>query len=175
MEPWPWRRLGLEDYRPGIWTCPRVQHPPPPGRSIPTHFYLSLHFRLPTRPLQCLSPDTALYHTFRNLSSGTQGTGSPGPRSSQDPEELRVIIPPTQPPIPPPNKHLRVPHRPVSDPPSDGRSNREAMLACHLPLSLHSLASDGASVFSASRFGDAGDGTQGLTHALSLPSVDGMK
>lgn len=49
------------------------------------------------------------------------------------------------------------------------------MLACHLPFSLHSLASDGASVFSASRFSDAGDGTQSLIHALSLPSVDEMK
>lgn len=49
------------------------------------------------------------------------------------------------------------------------------MLACHLPLSLHSPASDGASVFSASRFGDAGHGTQSHTHAFSLPSVDEMK
>lgn len=134
MEPWPWketwsRRLQARKLAVPQSPAPQFHFPqqlPPSGRGAPIHFYFSLRSGLPTLPLQCPSPDTALHHTLRNLSPGPPSSqASRGPRGAKSHHSIHSA---TRPPTP---QTLKSSPRPVSDPPSDGRSNKEVALPCH--------------------------------------------
>lgn len=112
------RRLGPEDYRPGSWTCPRAQHPSFIFLSTYLHqggvfqlaftYHFTLGFPL-THSSAC--PQTLLFITPSGISAlepirlAALGLDLVRP-PKEDPEGLRVTTPSTQPPIPPPHKHL---------------------------------------------------------------------